>query len=78
MSKSQDRNIYPINGKWANKRQGAEKPSGLHDTQRDAINAARRMLKNQGGGELIVHGIDCKIRQKDTVYPGNDSFPPQG
>lgn len=73
MSKDQDRSVYPKgDGKWGNRRHDATKDSTVHDTQKDAIDAARDMLKKQGGGELNVHGKDGKIRDKDTVAPGND------
>ena len=65
-------------GKWANKRNDASKASSIHDTQREAQKAARNMLRNQGGGELITKGRDGKIRSKDTVEPGNDPYPPKG
>jgi len=78
MSKDQDRMVYRrLDGSWANKRNDAEKASSLHDTQKDAIDAARNMLKNQGGGELTVKGLDGKIRSKDTIPPGNDPHPPK-
>ena len=64
-------------GKWINKRNDAEKASSLHDIQKDAITAAKGMLRNQGGGELTVKGLDGKIRSKDTIAPGNDPFPPR-
>ncbi|HDK26705.1 MAG TPA: DUF2188 domain-containing protein, partial [Candidatus Atribacteria bacterium] len=51
MSKGRDRTVYRRNdGKWANKRNDADKASSLHETQKDAIESARIMLKNQGGG----------------------------
>jgi len=78
MSKGRDRMVYRNDdGKWVNKRNDAGRASGLHDRQRDAENEARRMLKNQGGGELITKGIDGKIRSKDTIAPGNDPNPPR-
>ena len=78
MSKRQDRMISQRpDGKWANKRNDAGRASSIHDTQEEAVKAARYMLKRQGGGELIVQGIDGKIRSKDTVSPGNDPFPPR-
>lgn len=78
MSKKTDRNVYQrTNGKWANKAQGNDKASSLHGTQQEAEKAARDMLKNQGGGELITHGRDGKIRSKDTIAPGNDPYPPK-
>lgn len=65
-------------GTWANKRDGAERASSLHNTQRDAANAARQQLKTSGGGELKVKGEDGKIRSKDTIPPARDPFPPKG
>ncbi len=78
MSKGRDRTIYRTsNGKWANKRNDAGKSSSIHDTQQNAINSARTMLGNQGGGELTVMGINGRIRSKDTIKPGNDPCPPK-
>ena len=78
MGKDQDRTVYrKSNGKWVNKRQDAQRASSLHDTQKDAIDTAREMLKNQGGGELITHDRHGKIRSKDTIHPGNDPNPPK-
>lgn len=78
MSKDRDRTISRRpDGRWENKRHAAERATSIHDTQRDAIDAARRNLVNQGGGELIVKGRDGRIRSKDTIAPGNDPFPPR-
>lgn len=64
-------------GTWANKRNDAERASSLHDTQREAERAAREMLRNQGGGELITKGEAGRIRSKDTIKPGHDPNPPR-
>ncbi|MBL7137051.1 MAG: DUF2188 domain-containing protein [Candidatus Marinimicrobia bacterium] len=78
MSKGQDRIVYRHpKGTWVNKRIDSEKASSLHNTQQDAIDAARRMLINSRGGELIVKGLNGKIRSKDTIPPGNDPCPPK-
>lgn len=78
MTKRTDRTVFRRpDGTWVNKKNSAEKASSTHDTQRDAIEAAREMLANQGGGELTVKGEGGKIRSKDTVAPGNDPFPPR-
>lgn len=77
MSKGRDRTISRRpDGSWQNKRNDATRASSLHDTQRDAIDAAREMLGNQGGGELTVMRVKGGIRSKDTIAPGNDPFPP--
>lgn len=78
MSKPQDRIVYRRpDGTWVNKRVDAERVSSLHDTQKDAIDTARDMLKKSGGGELTVKGVDQKIRSKNTIAPGNDPCPPK-
>lgn len=78
MSKDRDRMIYRRDdGKWANKRNDAKRASSLHDTQREAIDVAKGMLQNQGGGELTTKGRGGRIRSKDTVAPGADPFPPR-
>lgn len=64
-------------GSWANKKDGTSRAGSLHDTQREAIDAAREMLTNSGGGELKVKGVDGTIRSKDTIAPGNDPNPPR-
>lgn len=78
MSKKQDRIVYRRDdGTWVNKKNDANRASTLHDTQKDAINVAKQMLQNQGGGELTTKGVDGKIRSKDTIPPGNDPNPPK-
>lgn len=78
MSKRQDRTVYQRpSGEWANKRNDAERASSLHRTQSSAEEAARSMLKNQGGGELTTMGENGRIRSKDTISPGHDPYPPR-
>lgn len=73
MSKPQDRMVSQRpDGTWANKRNDASRASSLHDTQAQAMAAARQMLGNQGGGEMSVQGRNNQIRAKDTVAPGKD------
>ncbi|RMH90869.1 DUF2188 domain-containing protein [Lysobacter pythonis] len=75
MSKDQDRTVYKrSDGQWANKRNDSNRASSLHSTQRAAEVAARDMLRNQGGGELTTKGVDGRIRSKDTIAPGNESW----
>lgn len=79
MGKPRDRMVYQRDdGSWANKREDATRPSSTHGTQKEAINAAREMLQNQGGGELTIKGRNGLIRDKDTIAPGKDPYPPRG
>lgn len=60
---------------WATKRDGAERAGKVTPTQKEAIDAGRRTTQREGG-ELVIHGRDGKIREKDSH--GNDKFPPKG
>lgn len=78
MPKGRDRMVSRRpDGTWENKRNEADRASSLHDTQGEAIEAAKRMLEHQGGGELTTKGLDGRIRSKDTIDPGNDPNPPR-
>jgi len=77
MSNKNDRIVYKTkDGDWANKKNSSDKASSLHSTQKAAEDAARTMLKNQGGGELTTKGLDGKIRSKDTIA-SKDPNPPK-
>lgn len=77
MSKDRNRTVYRRGEEWVNKRNDSGRPSSVHRTQGEAEDAARDMLRNQGGGELTTKGRDGRIRSKDTIYPGNDPNPPK-
>lgn len=79
MAKGRDRIVYQrSDGMWANQRIDATKASSLSETQAEATQDAKRMLGNQGGGEVTIQGRDGKFRNKDTVKPGHDPYPPKG
>ena len=61
---------------WEAKRENAERVSAKVGTQREAEALAKQFCSNAGGGEVVIHGRDGKIRDKDTVFPGNDPCPP--
>ena len=78
MSSDKDRHVVPNpGGGWDVKKGGAERSSGHRPTQKDAIDRAREIVRNGGGGEVVIHGRDGRIRDKDTVAPGNDPNPPR-
>jgi hypothetical protein len=79
MSKGRDRTVSKRpDGTWANKRNDASKATSIHRTQGEAIKAAKENLGNQGGGEVTIQGVNRRFREKDTVRPGNDPYPPKG
>ena len=59
-------------GKWNIQKEGGLKPSGSASTQKEAEKIAKDFASNSGGGEVRIHGLDGKIRDSDTVVPGND------
>ncbi|MBZ0178917.1 MAG: DUF2188 domain-containing protein [Melioribacteraceae bacterium] len=77
MTKKTDRIVYKKDGAWVNKKHSASRASSKHTTQKEAEDAAKEMLQNQGGGELITKGRDGKIRSKDTIAPGKAPNPPK-
>jgi len=69
-----DQHVVPHDDGWAVKGAGNEKATSVHSTQKDAINAARDIAKNQSS-EVVIHGKDGRIRDKDSY--GNDPNPPK-
>ena len=59
-------------GEWKAKRDGAAQAGSSSPTQSDAIADARRFAAGSGGGDIAVHGVDGRIRAKDTIPPGTD------
>ena len=59
-------------GKWNIQKEGGEKSSSSANTQKEAEKIAKGYAANSGGGEVRIHGLDGKIRDSDTVAPGND------
>lgn len=75
---SNDRHVVRNpNGGWDIKKPGAARVSGHENTQAAAVARAKEIVANQGGGEVRIHGRDGRIRDSDTVPPGNDPFPPR-
>jgi len=64
-------------GQWGALLEGAERISALEDTQKEAEQKAKEFAANSGGGEVRIHGLDGKIRDSDTIPPGNDPCPPK-
>ena len=60
---------------WAVKGAGNERVTKVTTTQKEAIQVAKEIAQNQQA-ELIVHGKNGQIRQKDSF--GNDNSPPKG
>ncbi|WP_081231537.1 DUF2188 domain-containing protein [Mycobacterium avium] len=78
MAERNSREVVPnAGGGWDVKKPGADRASAHYDRQSDAVDRARQILKNDGGGELRIHGRDGKIRDSDTIGR-KDPYPPAG
>jgi hypothetical protein len=69
-----NQHVVPHNGAWAVRREGSRRVTSRHDTQREAIEAARDIARNQGG-ELIIHTRNGHIRSGGSH--GVDPIPPR-
>lgn len=72
-----DRYVVRHENGWAVRKPGGDRASSVHDTHAQAIDRAREIIRNDGGGELRIQGRDGRWRDSDTVPPGNDPFPPR-
>lgn len=70
-------NRFCPQGGWNVKKDDAKRSSGHFDTQREAEDRAREIVRLVGGGEATTHGTDGRIRDSDTVPPGRDPHPPK-
>jgi uncharacterized protein YdaT len=59
---------------WATRREGSDRASSVHDTQREAIDTARDRAQRDHV-EVVIHGRDGRIRDSDSY--GNDPNPPK-
>lgn len=71
-----DQHVTPHpDGGWQVKGAGNSRATVRTDTQKEAIEIARSISRNQGS-ELVIHRPNGQIRAKDSH--GNDPFPPKG
>ena len=74
MGKNQHVTPHPDGG-WQVKGEGNSRATVRTDTQAEAIAVAREIARNQES-ELFVHGMNGRIRERDSY--GNDEYPPEG
>lgn len=72
------RHVVPGPDGWRVVKPNASRASATAGTQAEATRIAKRILENDGGGEAVIHRPNGRIRDSDTVAPGNDPFPPKG
>ncbi len=74
MGKGKSQHVVPTDRGWAVKTGGESKARKTFATQADAIKAGRTIARKDGS-ELVIHGRDGRIREKNSY--GNDPFPPR-
>lgn len=72
MGKNQ--HVVPVGTTWGVRGENNSRLTSKYQTQSSAINAARQIAINQQS-ELVIHGRDGRIRDKDSY--GNDPHPPK-
>jgi hypothetical protein len=74
MTNPNNRIVQPRpDGRWEVVKPHHDRASAVTDRQSDAIDRARDIVHNAGGGELQIKGRDGRIRDSDTIKPGNES-----
>lgn len=78
MSKDTDRHVVPNpSGGWDVVKPHTGRASAHTGRQAEGQDRAREIVGNLGGGEVVTHRPDGRIRDSDTVPHGNDPFPPR-
>lgn len=72
---SKNVHVVPHDGEWAVRIEGNERASSVHATQNEATHAGRDRAQRDGV-ELLIHGRDGRIRERDSH--GHDPYPPKG
>jgi uncharacterized protein YdaT len=69
-----NQHVVPHQGDWAVRGEGNNRVTSIFETQSKAIDAARDIAINQRS-EVVIHGRDGQIRDKDSY--GRDPDPPR-
>lgn len=77
MARPGRRDVVPSKGSKGWDVAGGGKQVSHHKSQANAEKAAKRDLAQKGDGEVVIHGRDGRIRDKDTVRPAKDPYPPK-
>ena len=75
MAKKKQQHVVRRDNGWAVRGDNAKRDTVVKPTQREAIERATEIARNDGS-EVVIHGRDGKIREKNSY--GNDPHPPKG
>lgn len=74
MTKGKNQHVVKHQDGWAVKGEGNSKATKVAKTQKEAIEIAEQIARNQHA-DTKIHGTDGKIRAGNSY--GNDPFPPK-
>jgi len=78
MTRKNNRTVsHRPDGKWANKKNGNERATSLHDTQKEARETANEDCR-KNSGDVTTQGKDGKFKYKDTFPRGDDPVDTKG
>jgi len=66
--------VVPRIDGWAVRTEGSNRATSIHSSQREAIEAARKLAK-EAATQLVIHGRDGRIRERDSYTL--DPLPPK-
>jgi hypothetical protein len=75
MATKKNIHVVPHDGHWDVVREGSTRAQSSHATQEEAWEAGRAAAQ-QTQGEVLLHGRDGQIRERNTY--GDDPNPPKG
>jgi hypothetical protein len=67
--------VYRSNGGWVVQKEG--KRANMFRTQREAVEAARQIVKDSAAGQLVIHGSDGQVRDHETYGMTRIQDPPK-
>jgi hypothetical protein len=71
---SENLHVVPRIDGWAVRSEGSSRATSIHSSQREAIDAARKLAKKTAT-QLVIHGRDGRIRERDSY--ASDPLPPR-
>jgi uncharacterized protein YdaT len=63
---TKNQHVVPHSGQRAVRKEGADRVTSVHSTQKQATETARKIAGNQGA-DVVVHRKDGTIRQRSTI-----------
>lgn len=67
--------VVPRSDGWAVRSERNTLPTSIHSTQRQAVDVARKLAKKIAATQLVIHGRDGRIKERDTY--SIDPLPPK-